>query len=50
MDLTLGDMVVEGKGNPGILGRVISTIFSKITGEVGAVVIMMALFVLCFLS
>ncbi len=47
MDLTLGDMVVEGKGNPGILGRVISTIFSKITGEVGAVVIMMALFVLC---
>lgn len=47
MDLTLGDMVVKGKGNPGILGRVISTIFSKITGEVGAVVIMMALFVLC---
>lgn len=47
MDLTLGDVVVKGKGNPGILGRVISTIFSKITGEVGAVVIMMALFVLC---
>lgn len=47
MDLTLGDMVVKGKGNPGIFGRVISTIFSKITGEVGAVVIMMALFVLC---
>ncbi len=47
MDLTLGDMVEKGKGNPGILGRLISSIFSKITGEVGAVVIMMALFVLC---
>lgn len=47
MDLTLGDMVVKGKGNPGILGRFISTIFSKIIGETGAVVIMMALFVLC---
>ena len=47
MDLTLGDMVEKGKGSPGILGRFISSIFSKITGEVGAVVIMMALFVLC---
>ncbi|MCI9077727.1 MAG: DNA translocase FtsK [Lachnospiraceae bacterium] len=47
MDLTLGDMVEKGKGNPGVLGRFISSIFSKITGEVGAVVIMMALFVLC---
>ncbi len=47
MDLTLSDMVEKGKGNPGILGRIISSIFSKITGEVGAVIIMMALFVLC---
>lgn len=47
MDLTLGDVIKNGKGNPGLLGRFISGLFSKITGETCAVIIMMALFILC---
>ena len=47
MDLTLGDVIKSGKGNPGMLGRFISSLFSKITGETCAVIIMMALFILC---
>ena len=47
MDLTFNDMLNGGKGNPGILGRCISSIFSRLTGETGAVIIMIALFILC---
>ncbi len=47
MNLTLDDVINGGKGNAGIAGRLISTVFSKITGETAAVVIMIALFVLC---
>ncbi len=47
MDLTLGDVIKNGKGNPGLLGRFISSLFSKITGETCAVIIMTALFILC---
>jgi len=47
MDLTLGDVLSNGKGSAGILGRVAGSIFSKVTGETGAVIIMLALFLLC---
>lgn len=47
MNLTLEDIINGGKGNAGLIGRMISTIFSKITGETAAIIIMIALFVLC---
>ncbi len=47
MDLTLNDVLNGGKGSAGLLGRFISSIFSGITGEVGAIVVMIALFILC---
>lgn len=47
MNLTFEDVLNGGKGNAGIVGRLLGTVFSKITGETAAVVIMIALFVLC---
>lgn len=47
MNLTFDNIINGGKGNAGILGRMISTIFAKIAGETAAIVIMIALFVLC---
>lgn len=47
MNLTFGDIINGGKGNAGLIGRMISTVFSKVTGETAAIVIMIALFVLC---
>lgn len=46
INMTFEDIMDGGKGNAGILGRIISTVFSKVTGETAAVVIMIALFVL----
>lgn len=47
MNLTFDNIMNGGKGNAGIIGRFISTVFSKVTGETAAIVIMIALFVLC---
>ncbi len=47
MNLTLEDVFKSGRTSAGMLGRAISSIFTKITGEVGAVIIMFALFLLC---
>lgn len=46
VNLTLGDVLSKGKTNPGMAGRLISSIFSKIIGETGAVIIMLALLIL----
>lgn len=46
MSMTFNDMITTGRGNAGLLGRAVSSIFVKITGEVGAIVIMLALFML----
>lgn len=46
VNLTLGDVLNNGKANAGMAGRLISSIFSKIIGETGAVIIMLALLIL----
>ena len=46
VNLTLGDVLSKGKANAGMVGRLISSIFSKVIGETGAVVIMLALLIL----
>ena len=44
---TCKDVMEKGKGNAGLIGRVVGTIFSGLIGKVGAVFILLALLVLC---
>ena len=44
---TCKDVMEKGKGNAGLIGRAVGTIFSGLIGKVGAVFILLALLVLC---
>ena len=44
---TCKDVMEKGKGNAGLLGRAVGTIFSSLIGKIGAVFILLALLVLC---
>ena len=47
MFLTCRDVMTRGKFNGGLLGRAMSTVFSKIIGDVGACFVLVALFLFC---
>ena len=44
---TCKDVMEKGKGNAGLIGRAVGTIFSSLIGKIGAVFILLALLVLC---
>ena len=44
---TCKDVMEKGKGNAGLIGRAVGTIFSGLIGKIGAVFILLALLVLC---
>ena len=44
---TCKDVMDKGKGNAGLIGRAVGTIFSGLIGKIGAVFILLALLVLC---
>ena len=47
MNLTLEDVLETGKSSGGLIGRWISSILSKICGNVGACILLFALLILC---
>ena len=44
---TCKDVMEKGKGNAGLIGRAVGTIFSSLIGKIGAVFILLALLILC---
>ncbi len=47
MNLTLEDVLETGKSSGGLLGRIISSLLSKVCGNVGACILLFALLILC---
>lgn len=48
MFLTCRDVITRGKFNGGLCGRAVSTLLSKVVGDIGACFILFALLLLCF--